>query len=424
MGLLPHQVEGVKWLAAHEIASRPRGGLLCDEMGLGKTIQMIALMRTLNLPKTLVVVPKSIVKQWNSELEQFGSPDWTLCIFDGPKRKYNPSAHVVVCPYSVVADLLDHEWDRVILDEAQEIRNRKSLVHKTCLQLKAERRWCLTGTPVFNRFRDFVALCEFVGIPKSVVARNEREVRDKFVLRRTATCSTGKLVFQNIELEMYPDELDVYDEVYGDGPGERNVLEWILRCRQVCAWPGCYSELNWTPERPTAKMDTLAAMIKRHPTERSIIFTQFIEESNEIRRRLEAIGRSVFLLNGHTSEVDQFKACTSDSSDLVIQIKAGGVGLNLQEATRVYIMQPSWNPATELQAIARSYRNGQTKDVHVKKLVYSDSHTVDNELVGLQRKKSKLCAQVLQDDDLIHKIPEVKKTASNFLISLGNEIQV
>lgn len=426
MKLLPHQQIGVEWLKKRECCdSKIKGGLLCDEMGLGKTIQMIEVMKQNKKFHTLIVVPKSIVEQWRSEFEKF-APSINVCVYDGPKRKFDQFCDAVICPYSVLVDLVDYTWDRVILDEGHEIRNPKSLVHKNAMMIKASIKWILTGTPVFNRMKDFVVLCGFIGLSRKRVQAYTDEIRDEYVLRRVKT-DMAPLEFRNVELEMYDSERELYERVYDEMSSYENILEWILRCRQVCSWPqtyydGIYKKYGGTREiwkGSTAKIDTLVAMIKRHPTEKTLVFTQFTGESLEIQRRL---GKNTFILNGQTEDrnlvIQSFKKA-QDGAVFIIQIKTGGVGLNLQEATRVYITQPSWNPAIELQAIARSHRNGQTKKVIVKKLVYAEANSIDNEITELQTFKSKICARVLGDENLAEKIPEVKKTVSNFIIRIG-----
>ena len=425
MRLLPHQIDGVKWLLKRERDKEISGGLLCDEMGLGKTIQMIVLMRKNKVNKTLIVVPKSIVGQWISEIKKFTGSFFSVCEYDGPKRKFDETCDICVCPYSVVRDLIDIQWDRIILDEGHEIRNQKSLVYKNVISLRSTTKWILTGTPIFNKMKDFVTLCKFIGLDRKYVQCYFDETKEKYILRRLKT-DMSPITFQNVELEMYESERKLYEQVY-DSFGEFEILEWILRCRQVCAWPQTYYDgiykkyggdlLEW--KGSTSKMDTLVAMIKTHPTEKTIVFTQFIKESEEIKRRLELIGRSVFVMNGNTENrddlVNDFNT-SKEGSVFLIQVKTGGVGLNLQQATRVYLMQPSWNPATELQAIARSHRSGQTKHVIVKKLVYSDCDAVDNEMTELQNTKTKICEKVVGKSSV--SLPELKKV-SNFLIKLG-----
>lgn len=419
--IAPYQVEGVEWILKRE-NSTPRGGILCDEMGLGKTVQMLDAM-TKNVQKsTLVVVPKSLVNQWKTEIQKF-VPSFSVCIYDGPHRKFVPS-DVCVCPYSVVADLIEYTWDRVVLDEGQEIRNPKSVVHKTCMNINAKIKWILTGTPVFNKMRDFVSMCVFIGEKRSRVQAYLDEVRENLVLRRTKT-ETIQCEFSNVEIEMYEEEKELFEKVCDEHLVSNNILEGILRCRQVCAWPQLYFDsvgdnTKWV--HSSAKLDSLICMIKAHPSEKTLIFTQFIGESFEIARRVEKFA-TVFVLTGQTenrSEVIEDFRKSPEGSVFIIQIKTGGVGLNLQEASRVYITQPSWNPATELQAIARSARTGQKKRVVVKKLIYMG---IDTEMVALQNKKSKICSRVLNDPSLTTKIPATENI-SNFKITLGSKVCV
>jgi len=404
--IAPHQVEGVEWLVRREMSDRCPGGLLCDEMGLGKTVQILETMVRNFKNRTLIVVPKSIVGQWVEQIHKF-VPSFTVCTYDGPNRAFFWS-DVCVCPYSLVADLTWIKWDRVILDEGHEIRNRKSLVNRTCSSVQAPIRWIITGTPVFNKMRDFINLCEFVGISRGHVQRHLDDVKKEFVLRRTKVSKGGGIDFTLVELDMYDDEQAFYEQVQDESFS--CVLERILRCRQASSWPPMYEG-----PRISKKLDTLEELVAEHPTEKSLVFTQFRDESREIQRRFAP---NSFRLDGTTEDRDsvisQFKAAPPGAV-FVIQIKTGGVGLNLQEATRVYITQPSWNPATELQAIARAYRNGQERKVYIKKLLYTG---VDLEIANLQYKKSAVSKQVVGAE---LEIPRSEKI-SNFGITLGKGI--
>jgi SNF2 family DNA or RNA helicase len=392
--IAPHQTEGVEWMVNREKAAEgPRGGLLCDEMGLGKTVQMLETMVRNFKRRSLIVVPKSIVEQWLGQIRKF-TPQFTVCVYAGPKREFQ-FADICICPYSVLRDLTGVEWGRVILDEGHEIRNKKSMIHQICMDLVADVKWILTGTPIFNRMSDFVNLCEFVGVSRYRVMRSLDDVKKEYVLRRTRDVTNVNLEFSVVELEMHPEEEAFYDSVYHQlmsGMFEF-VLEGILRCRQASVWaPMC----DGPPI--SAKMDKLIEFIREHPDEKSLVFTQFRKESREIQRRVQLMGLSVFILDGQTENremvIESFRL-SSPGSVFLIQIKAGGTGLNLQEATRVYITQPSWNPATELQAIARSFRIGQTRDVCVKKLLYTG---IDNKMAKLQGIKSGISRRVVDKE--------------------------
>jgi SNF2 family DNA or RNA helicase len=468
----PYQHEGVKWLVARELAPVNPGGFLCDEMGLGKTVQLIATMLINPKPRTLVIVPKSVVGQWCDELERF-APSLTVGTFDGPKRTlaYDALPNVTVAPYSVLAErkggvrcaLLGVRWDRVILDEGHEIRNRKSKTHVAALELRAPIRWVVSGTPVFNSIKDFVALCAFVGIPKDVAQGYTDKIRETYVLRRTkadvakhnARLELPPCDFQNVELEMYPEEADLYRDVFDQGQGivrsifktgnvalhQMELLECLLRVRQVMTWPQMYldgiaKKMEMDPEPWTGrsrKMETLLEHIKTHPKERTLVFTQFMGEMDRIQELLHQAGIPTYRIDGSVSKelreerIAAFKKYTWQTTTSVpapvflIQVKAGGVGLNLQEATRVYITAPTWNPATELQAIGRAHRTGQIHKVVVRRLVYSGVeasegastphplHSVEESILQLQEGKAKVCAEVLGDPRVLTQVPKSTK---------------
>jgi SNF2 family DNA or RNA helicase len=455
----PYQHEGVKWLVKRELAASHPGGFLCDEMGLGKTVQLIATMLVNQKAHTLVVVPKSIVGQWCDEIARF-APSLSVEAFDGAKRVLSVDRpNVVVAPYSVLPQrpggpmcpLLGVAWDRVILDEGHEIRNKKSKSHIACRALQAHIRWVVSGTPVFNSIKDFVALCSFVGLPRDVVQGYTDQIRETYVLRRTkesvaqfnSRLELPPCEFENIELEMGPEEKALYAEAFsrgqdvvrevvslGAGAGRQmEVLEALLRVRQVMTWPQLYLDGMALKEETepvlwmhgSKKMETLFEMIKSHPKEKTLVFTQFMGEMDHIQERLTAMGLPVFRIDGSVLKekreeaIAGFKAAPPGAVFL-IQIKAGGVGLNLQEATRVYITTPAWNPATELQAIGRAHRTGQTQKVVVKRLVYvgydgvQPLPSVEQSIMQLQEGKARVCAEVLNDPRLATQVPNATKT--------------
>jgi SNF2 family DNA or RNA helicase len=446
--ITPYQHEGVAWLLNRELDQRClKGGFLCDEMGLGKTVQLIATMLGNPKPHTLIVVPKSVVSQWENEIQKFSPTTRTLI--------YHPSGDTDFSNYDVVLttygltyvrgnqnkDTCLHrfKWDRIILDEAHEIRNKNAKVSKSIKTIKSHIRWIVTGTPVFNSINDFVSLGEFVGIPKSVTQGRTKDVREKYVLRRTKDdlakfnkrLELPPCEFENVELEMSPEEETVYEEAFDEGrefikeviASSENAhmhtmefLEKLLRVRQCMCYPQLYIKGVHGDEKDpwvgdTVKMKALFDNVKTHPTEKCIIFCQFIGEMDYIQENLDIPSFRIdgsISHNGRESQIAAFKS-TVGAAAFVIQIKAGGVGLNLQEATRVYIMSPSWNPATELQAIGRSHRTGQDKKVFVKKFVYKGKegryNSVEESMMALQGSKSKVSSEVLNDPRLASKIP-------------------
>jgi SNF2 family DNA or RNA helicase len=440
MLLFDYQQYGVDWMVGRETApAGPKGGFLCDEMGLGKTVQLIATMLRNPVGRTLVCVPKSIVAQWKSEVETF-APNLEVYVFDGPKRAV-PSDDfegLAIAPYSVVADLENTHWDRIILDEGHEIRNPKSKLCKCLCTFDAQIRWVVSGTPIFNSMRDFVTLCSFLGISQGTVTREYESIRAHYVLRRTkADISTGTtpLSFENLELDMYPEERELYKEAFLAGQGfirehhgrpvnAMEILECLLRIRQVMTWPQLYLDGMATKHETetdvytgrSRKHEMLMDLIASHPDEKSLVFTQFTGETDRLQELLTRRDVPVYRLDGHVDSgerlrrIDAFRVAPPNAVFL-IQIRAGGVGLNLQEASRVYITAPSWNPATELQAIGRAHRTGQKRAVIVKKLIYKDVSdelpSVDESIVNLQVAKSQVCADVLKDTKLLKQVPGV-----------------
>jgi len=457
----PYQREGVLWMLTMENqTSGPKGGFLCDEMGLGKTVQMVSTMLGNPKNRTLIIVPKSIITQWVNEIKKF-APQLNVHVFDGPERNANDvfEHDITIMPYSLLtiskySEIHGITWDRVILDEAHEIRNKRSNLFKNVCKIEADIKWIVTGTPVFNSMDDFVSLCAFLGIEKSLVQGMTNKIKDIYILRRTKDdlAKINKRLelppchFENVELDMFPDERQLYEFVFKDAQdtikdafkhaislNSKNmvILECLLRARQCMIWPQMYldgiAKKNQTqPEEwigRSNKMETLFNMIQGHPDEKTLIFCQFVGEMDYIQKNVEEMGYITYRIDGSVPkderdrQVAGFKKSPSGSV-FIIQIKSGGQGLNLQEATRVYITGPSWNPATELQAVGRSHRTGQTKPVYVKKLIYKETDTfvsVEEEMMALQGHKSIVCSKVLNDERIEKQIP-VKRTTEKISI--------
>jgi SNF2 family DNA or RNA helicase len=193
------------------------------------------------------------------------------------------------------------------------------------------------------------------------------------------------------------------------------------------AWPQLYLDgmaikessdpVAWTGG--SVKVETLMRMIAEHPEEKTLVFGQFMGEMDEIHERLHKAGVPFYRIEGsidtakRAERIDQFQKSEARPAPVfLIQIKAGGVGLNLQTATRVYITCPAWNPATELQAICRAHRNGQTGKVWVKKLIYAEVEglpSIEQSIIELQGHKSAVCADVLKDERLRQQLPTTLK---------------
>jgi len=450
--IAPYQNEGVDWMVNREKAAQYSGGFLCDEMGLGKTIQTIATILT-NGGKTLIVCPRSVVAQWKSEITRFS--DLTACIWDRKTPSFS-TYDVVITTYAMIIPVGERDstalhsqrWDRIVLDEAHEIRNKATKTFKSAVRFRANAKWLLTGTPVFNSMRDFVSLCMFMGADKGEVQRNYDWLRTNLVLRRTkeSVCQFNEALrlpncdFENVELDMYPEEKELYDAVYSEAQDKVKeimqnapvnmqvmyILEQILRCRQLMIWPQMYLDGIAAKEEVepeywegrSKKFETLLQYIDEHPDEKSLVFCQFKGEMDRIYELLYDKNIFTYRIDGSVSkedredQIERFKR-RKTGCVFLIQIKAGGVGLNLQEATRVYITSPSWNPATELQAIGRAHRTGQTKKVYVKKLLYTAQDSIEESIMNLQGHKAIVCSEVLNDPKFAEQLPTKLKAPMN-----------
>ena len=329
--IAPYQHDGVKWLVKRERDTEHPGGFLCDEMGLGKTVQLLATMCLNPKDRTLVVVPKSILGQWASEVKRF-TPHIKVHTFAGAKRVppefTEGEPQIVVASYAMTRDgvLQQFKWDRIILDEAHEIRNSKSKTFQWVMKIQAAIKWVVTGTPVFNSAKDFLNLGSFVGLSKLSITANYSGIRERYVLRRTKDELNARLKlppcdFENVELDMSPEERELYTDVFLSahetvkdimksayaGMYQMEMLECLLRVRQVMTWPQMYYDGMAKKEKTedvetwcgkSAKFDKLMEMLESHPAEKSLVFCQFMGEMNRIQEMLRERGFKVFRIDG------------------------------------------------------------------------------------------------------------------------------
>ena len=457
--IAPYQHDGVKWMLERECAKKNPGGFLCDEMGLGKTVQLISTILGNPKTRTLIIVPKSIVTQWVEEISKFG-PSLSVFVHDGKSRAKTPQDfqghQIVITPYSLLSHTIfqNVKWDRMILDEGHEVRNKTSKRHKAVKHIRATIKWVVSGTPVYNNFSDFVNLCSIVGFTKLDVQQSSDSIKEDCMLRRTKAdiskfnkrLELPPCEFENIEIPMEGKELEMYRAVFTDSKEYimnvkksaasinffmMYILESLLRVRQVMVHPQIYLNSMHEKVKTAAgpgedvgdpdiwdggckKLDVLMENIRTHPKEKSLVFCLFTAEMNMIEKALRAEDIQTYRIDGsvvdqaRTNAIKMFKQ-TKEGAVFLIQIKTGGQGLNLQEATRVYINAPSWNPATELQAIARSHRTGQTQKVFIKKLIYvvedKELPSIECGMVQLQNAKAIICSEVLNDERLREQVP-------------------
>jgi hypothetical protein len=415
-----YQERGVAWLSflrEHELC-----GLLADDMGLGKTLQALCVVR----PRTLIVAPTSVLSSWREQVSRF-RPGLSTSLYHGPSRSLGDGADVILTSYAImrldIETLSSLEWDAVILDESQTIRNPDSQVARAAFRLKSSFRISLSGTPIENSLSDLWSQFHFLqpGLLGSraeferefaapIVAGSTERARElkrrvsPFVLRRLKRDVATELPPKTevvLECELSEAERAVYGSVlagaraqadrYADGGANAlSVLEALLRLRQAC----CHCALvpGLTDSR-SSKVELLLESLRnsRDQGHRSLVFSQWTSLLDLIEPRLREEGLSFVRIDGSTEGrgdiVESFQR--SDGPDLMLlSLKAGGLGLTLTAADHVYIVDPWWNPAAEDQAADRAYRIGQENPVIVHRLVARD--TVEERILALQARKRAL----------------------------------
>ncbi len=456
--LRPYQVQGVAWLDL--LRESGLGGILADDMGLGKTIQILALVALekqqgrIEAP-ALVVAPTSLMTNWSAEARRF-TPDLRVLVLHGPDRKEKFAAigehDLVLTTYPLIARdrdvLLARDWHMAVLDEAQTVKNPDAATTRWLREIKAQHRFCLTGTPMENHLGELWSIMSFVNPgylgDKTSFSRRWRGPIEKradkvraaalaqrvkpFLLRRTKAEVATELpakseIVETIVLE--EPQRDLYDSIRlsmsqkvreaiqarGLAKSHIVVLEALLRMRQACCDPALL-KLRDGVERRSAKLERLIEIVGELLSEgrKIIVFSQFTSMLDLIRRRFDADGRRYSVLTGQTKDRKQaIEAFQNGSADVfLVSLKAGGVGLNLTAADTVIIFDPWWNPAVEEQAIDRAYRIGQDKAVFVYRLVAAG--TIEEKMDELKARKRALAdslfdhqgriASALTEDDV------------------------
>jgi superfamily II DNA or RNA helicase len=422
------------------------GGCLADDMGLGKTVQVLAFLagRPRGKP-SLVVAPRSLLFNWRAEAARF-APDLRVAEHAVSARAADAAAFaaatadadLVLTTYGLVRRdapwLKDVAFDCVVLDEAQAVKNAGSDVAKATRLLRASRRLALSGTPVENRPAELWSLFEFLqpGLLGSERAFDEafgknggpegprrlgRALRP-FLLRRTKEEAAPDLpakteqvlpcVLEGAERRLYDELRDHYRGVLtgvleagdaGDAAGGRtafDALAALLRLRQASCHPGLIDPAR--RDENSAKLDVLVGALRDVAAggHRALVFSQFTSFLDLVAARLDAEGIGYERLDGGVRDregrVRSFREDATKTAFL-LSLKAGGTGLNLVEASYVFLLDPWWNPAAEAQATDRAHRIGQTRRVFVYRLVAQD--TVEERVLALQEAKRGLAAAVM-----------------------------
>jgi superfamily II DNA or RNA helicase len=445
--LRDYQRDGLGWFAFLEQFGF--GGCLADDMGLGKTVMVLAWLDRRREPRqngerrpSLAVVPRSLVFNWRAEASRF-TPRLRLLEYTGTGRADLESkfddADLVLTTYGTLrrdaGRLTARQFDYVVLDESQAIKNAKTASAKACRLLNARHRLALSGTPIENHLGELGSLFEFLNpglLGRSAFTHLARAgVMDEeaigilarglrpFILRRTKDQVARELppkTEQTIACELKRPQRVLYDELrdhyrrallgrvrtHGLGRAKLQILEALLRLRQAACHPGLID--RGRSSDTSAKLEVLLPRIREAVDEghKTLVFSQFTSLLAIVRARLDADGVSYEYLDGSTRDragpVARFQN-DADCRLFLISLKAGGLGLNLTAAEYVFLLDPWWNPAVEAQAIDRAHRIGQARHVFAYRLIARD--TVEERVLELQQRKRRLADAILMADNAL-----------------------
>jgi SNF2 family DNA or RNA helicase len=454
--LRDYQKRGVAWLQYLEnLGLNP---CLADDMGLGKTLEVIACLlkereEANSVGPTLIIAPTSVLGNWRKEIERF-APELHTLVHQGSTRLKDKQAFVdasqaqdVVLTSFALARLDEKllqglKWHRVVVDEAQNIKNPHAAQTRAILKLVTPRRVALTGTPVENRLRDLWSIFNFLNpgyLGKEAQFRKEFEMPiyksndltksttlkklvEPFILRRV---KTDKRIIDDlpdkIEQKMYctltPEQASLYEAVVKDVEEQLNeaegiqrkglILSTILKLKQICNHPMQFLQDGsaFTSER-SHKLERLGEMIEEviDSGESALIFTQFTEIGSALEKYLEHTKHyNTYYLHGGTSVtrrermITEFQDPETEPSLFILSLRAGGVGLNLTKANHVFHFDRWWNPAVEDQATDRAFRIGQRKNVFVHKFLAMG--TMEERIDAMIEDKKRLSSLVVGSDE-------------------------
>jgi len=439
--LREYQREGVGWMEF--LREFGFGGCLADDMGVGKTAQVLAVLesrRAEGLGPSLVVAPRSLIFNWLQESARF-TPKLRVLDYTGIERNRKNFAEqdLILTTYGTLVrdapSLAETEFDYVVLDEAQAVKNPTTATAKAVRLLRGKYRLALSGTPVENHLGELWSLFEFLnpgmlGEAKALklaggLAHNPGEesrmllahALRPFILRRTKKQVAKELpekTEQTIFCEFDAAQRKQYEELrhfYRDKLLNRidseglkkskiHVLEALLRLRQAACHPGLIDKKRLKESSP--KLETLLGQLAelREEGHKAIVFSQFTSLLAIVRARLDDAGTPYEYLDGSTTNrgdhVDKFQN-DPNCGLFLISLKAGGLGLNLTAAEYVFLLDPWWNPAVEAQAIDRAHRIGQSRPVFAYRLITKG--TVEERVLDLQKTKRDLADAILGEDN-------------------------
>jgi SNF2 family DNA or RNA helicase len=472
--LRDYQKRGVSWLQYLEALGL--NGCLADDMGLGKSAQVI--VRLVNekesmesVPPTLLIAPTSVVGNWLHEIAKF-APHLQAMVHHGSDRikqsadfkKASLKHDVVITSFTLARKdeklLSSVEWQRVVLDEAQNIKNPKAAQTRAILKLPAKHRLALTGTPVENRLLDLWSIFNFLNpgylgkeaqfrkffeIPiqkdnDRVKSTTLKKLVEPFILRRVKTDQSiindlPDKVEQKLYCNLTKEQASIYEAVVKDVTEEIGstegiqrkgfILSTLMKLKQVCNHPAQFLQDGsiFSPER-SHKLSRLTEMVEEAIAEGEslLIFSQFKEIGDALEKYLkQTCHYNTYYIHGGTSRIKreqmiaEFQNPETEPSVFILSLKAGGVGITLTKANHVFHFDRWWNPAVEDQATDRAFRIGQKKNVFVHKFVAIG--TLEERIDQMISDKKKLSTAVVGSDESW--LTELDNEAFKQLISLN-----
>ena len=460
--LREYQKVGVQWL--YMIAKCEFGGILADEMGLGKSIQTITYIKHRlqeeKQAKMLIIVPTSLLYNWEDEFQKFGKEISIMIVNDIKahrleKLKHVDQAQVIITSYGLLRQDIEvyekMEFDTMILDEAQNIKNPKSDTAIAAKKIKARVKFALTGTPLENSIYELWSIVDFImpgylgsfqtfkemypitDLEETSYMNLKRQI-DPFILRRKKK-DVLKDLPEKLENKVYVELNEAQKELYlselekaqkeiqkieEDQTVSQNqffILSLLTRLRQICIDPSLIFD---DYHGGSSKFDTLLPILEEmiQNQHKILLFSQFPSVLKNLMPHLDAHHIRYLYLDGSTKAGERMQLVKQfhqdDTPVFLISLKAGGTGLNLTIADEVIHLDPWWNPQVENQATDRTHRIGQTKTVEVIKLI--SIGTIEEKIIALQEKKRALSDMMIEGEQRSEMV--LSKLSSDELLNL------